>query len=404
MSGVKTAHVRPNPTRELQRVLGPVLAQLETLKSSYTKNSQGVNRASLTEARSKLSQHEKNLKEYRVKGEARQKTFAAVSQSKPLLSKCENLQSTLPQVQLLTSHIDTINQVISQGNLSQQNPCHSRAQQLIAQFSSANRDISEIKSLLAQVKACFNTINSSTQNDKPIITEASHMVSDEQKKLLEAERLRQTQLRYLSHGLLSGLTQEIQLADNFSQEMRELGGFNNERYLQLLSKAQTSLQAHTLSEQILEEAKRLIESAASLRIGAESQAQTNLELIRERDLVAAHLADHLSQLNYDAPDVYLTDEEKTSELSNLVIYAQNPNGRGNVRIELGIEGSIKLEIDGVPEGEEVICMSLLEGFQEASRRAEMEFTIDDYGRAAQALAQTPRERIKQYERMRERSK
>jgi hypothetical protein len=404
MSGVKTAHVRPNPTRELQRVLGPVLAQLETLKSSYTKNSQGVNRKRLTDARSKLSQHDKDLKEYRVRGEARQKTFDAVSQSKPLLSKCEDLQSALPQVQLLASHIDTINQVISQGNLSQQSSCHSKAQRLISQFSNANRDISELKSLQAQLIYCLNISNLSTQNTTSMNNKTSNMVSDERTKLLEAERLRQTQFRHLSHGLLSSLNQEALLTDNFSEAMKQLGNFNTGHHVQLLSKAQRLLQAHTLSEQTLEEAKRVIESAASLRIDAEGQAQANLELIKERDLVAAHLADHLSQLNYDDADVYLTDEEKTGELSNLVIYAQNPSGRGNVRIELGIEGSIKLEIDGVPEGEEVICTSLLEGFQEASRRAEMEFTIDDYGRAARALNQTPHERIKQHERMRERSK
>jgi hypothetical protein len=83
----------------------------------------------------------------------------------------------------------------------------------------------------------------------------------------------------------------------------------------------------------------------------------------------------------------------------LVIYAHNPSGTAHVRVTLMLDGELKIEVDGVPEGEEQVCVDVFEAFRKAVGESGDEFRMVDAGRATPFMR---KEAEKMTERRRER--
>jgi hypothetical protein len=130
-------------------------------------------------------------------------------------------------------------------------------------------------------------------------------------------------------------------------------------------------------------------------------AEQNKERHARRDQIANAIAESLTERVYDEPVGRYEREKDGVEdpLSNLIVYAAHPSGKGDIRVHLGVDGNVTVEVEGVPQGEEEICRDLLAGIGEATQREELEFDVTDWGRASSpspiadsARESAPRER------------
>jgi hypothetical protein len=141
------------------------------------------------------------------------------------------------------------------------------------------------------------------------------------------------------------------------------------------------------------------DKARSMRLAARLRGTAVRNEILMREEIAAHLAATLRDRNYDECQAYLKPGPGGDERT-LVIYANNPSGTAHVRITLPLDDSMTVEVDGVAEGEEEICLDVLESFQKALEATGDGMDIVDLGRATPFLARV-RERVIQPERQRE---
>ncbi len=114
----------------------------------------------------------------------------------------------------------------------------------------------------------------------------------------------------------------------------------------------------------------------------------------------------LCERGYDAPTFYYSRQNADGsdvEFSDLTIFAKAPGNKGDMRMEVDLDGKIKLEVEGIPEGEETVCRQALEDLQNCVGE-EIDFRMTDWGRAALATdAQVVcQEQDKTQERMRKR--
>ncbi|MBR4570360.1 MAG: hypothetical protein IKO19_06795 [Candidatus Riflebacteria bacterium] len=151
-------------------------------------------------------------------------------------------------------------------------------------------------------------------------------------------------------------------------------------------------------------------------------ANQNKHKFQERDAVRKAIVKALKQQNYDKPVAYYNDklpDGSPAELSEMVIYAQNPASTGDMRLRIDLEGKIGLEIfrhDKDGNEEEVTkqdahsCHNSVKKLGENLREAGFNFEITNWGKAegledTQQTSRMPipsRESERQQERLRER--
>ena len=151
-------------------------------------------------------------------------------------------------------------------------------------------------------------------------------------------------------------------------------------------------------------------------------ANQNKHKFQERDAIRKAIVKALKQQNYDKPVAYYNEklpDGSPAELSEMVIYAQNPAATGDMRLRIDLEGKIGLEIfrhDKDGNEEEVTkqdahsCHNSVKKLGENLRDAGFNFEITNWGKA-EGLENTPqtsrnpalsREPERQQERLRER--
>jgi hypothetical protein len=92
----------------------------------------------------------------------------------------------------------------------------------------------------------------------------------------------------------------------------------------------------------------------------------------------------LYEQGYDAPTYYYTQQKPDGsdvEFSDLTIFAKAPGNRGDMRMNINLEGNVKLEVEGIAEGEETVCHQLIQDLQKGVA-GDMDFRMTDWGRAA----------------------
>ena len=151
-------------------------------------------------------------------------------------------------------------------------------------------------------------------------------------------------------------------------------------------------------------------------------ANQNKHKFQERDAIRKAIVKALKQQNYDKPVAYYNEklaDGSPAELSEMVIYAQNPAATGDMRLRIDLEGKIGLEVfrhDKDGNEEEVTkqdahsCHNSVKKLGENLREAGFNFEITNWGKA-EGLENTPqtqrnpalnREPERQQERLRER--
>jgi hypothetical protein len=126
------------------------------------------------------------------------------------------------------------------------------------------------------------------------------------------------------------------------------------------------------------------------------------ERIAQRQEVAKRLAAALEARNYDQVHSYYQGGAPGGDAAPLVLYANSPAGKGHVRVTLGIDASMVVEVDGVAEGEEEVCLDVLDAFARATAADGDQLVIDDYGRARERAREQRREPESQRHRQQER--
>jgi len=113
-------------------------------------------------------------------------------------------------------------------------------------------------------------------------------------------------------------------------------------------------------------------------------AAANQTRADQRQEIGEAIMNALYGQGYDAPEFYFdakTPAGEEDELSNLVIFAKAPGEKGDIRMNIDLDGHVALEVEGIAEGEEGVSRQSLEGLQEALG-GDINFVMTDWGRAA----------------------
>lgn len=140
-----------------------------------------------------------------------------------------------------------------------------------------------------------------------------------------------------------------------------------------------------------------------------SLSEQNERQSRQRQEIAEAIMQTLYDQNYDAPQWYLagqTADGHPDPLSGLVVFAKSPGEKGDMRMSIDLSGTVVLEVQNIPEGEEGMCQKLITGLQQGLA-GEVNFAMTDWGRAANVKAgplNVPKARTQQQDRTIERER
>lgn len=137
------------------------------------------------------------------------------------------------------------------------------------------------------------------------------------------------------------------------------------------------------SEQFAEAENEIAASLAELRRIAE-KAEKNKIASEQRSALTDVIMNALYEQGYDAPTYYYTQQKQDGsdiEFSDLTIFAKAPGERGDMRMNIDLDGKVKLEVEGIAEGEETVCHRLIQDLQQGVA-GEIDFQMTDWGRAA----------------------
>ncbi|WP_373649441.1 hypothetical protein [Schlesneria sp. DSM 10557] len=149
-----------------------------------------------------------------------------------------------------------------------------------------------------------------------------------------------------------------------------------EECLQQLKAARCQLEAGNIGR-----ARSAIERAKSQRAGAIAEAEQNRQNSERTQQIADAIMQALFDRNYDSPKYGLMKDG--DPLSGIQVRADVPNrdGRGNIRVDIHLDGRTEFEIENVVEGEEKLCRDVLSGLSESLVHEGLELDITDWGRA-----------------------
>jgi hypothetical protein len=169
---------------------------------------------------------------------------------------------------------------------------------------------------------------------------------------------------------------------NAPSDTVSLGGLDSAAHGQLLATARECARKADVdaANAAIGEARKLRERAA--HCGGELR-----ERIVQREELASRLAAALESRNYDSVHAYYSGPADSGDAAPLVLYASNPAGKAHVRVTLGIDGSMVVEVDGVADGEEEVCLDVLATFSRTIADGGDDLEIRDFGRAKSARRQ-----------------
>jgi hypothetical protein len=151
-------------------------------------------------------------------------------------------------------------------------------------------------------------------------------------------------------------------------------------------------------------ANAAIEQAESQRTTAIDEAIANQQASERTQQIAEAVMQALCDRKYNPPAWGPVSPD--DPLSGTRVRADVPvsDGRGNVRVDILLDGSTEIEVENVPIGEEHVCRDLLNGLAQQLSDEGLMLEITDWGRGhkavveAQDFEETPRERKRERER------
>jgi CBS-domain-containing membrane protein len=101
-----------------------------------------------------------------------------------------------------------------------------------------------------------------------------------------------------------------------------------------------------------------------------------------REIITDAIVAALNDLQYDEPDVNYEPKEgiDNAMFGNITIFAKSKGESGDMRLAIDLEGGMKLDVVGIPEGKESECHNAITNLQSKIKEV-VDFDITDWGRA-----------------------
>jgi hypothetical protein len=369
MSGPKQTRIRPSQQRLARRQLAPLVAPLQAARATLAKLSAATCRGVHRELGDAVRVLRAELVKFRGTPEARSSMLAAVRSVEACGARLEVAAQSAPSLadaEALSAEIGAFISGNSSGSIE-------------SAASRARHVIDRAEHLAVAHREALETLDSVRALMKP----TDDAPSDAQ--------LAATKLLAAARATIQNESKELEADDH---ALLMLGAFDRAAHDAAIRSAH-----ETLGSGDAEAASGFTDRARSMRLAARLRGSEVRTEIAMRDEIAAHLAATLRDRNYDECQAYLKPGPGGDERP-LVIYANNPSGTAHVRITLPLHDSMTIEVDGVANGEEEICVDVLESFQKALEATGDGMDMIDLGRATPFLARV-RERALQRERQRE---
>jgi hypothetical protein len=349
MSGPKETSIRPSVQRQARRHLSPLLSALQAacVQSSSSSSAQ-------KDLEQLLVQLREELRRFEAAGDRRAGMLDAVRKADTCLTRLAAAITKAPTDAEVKSIESEISSLVAGSTVGSIESTRIRATGLLERRRRANAARQEAEVTVHVIRKLLSSDNRAPD----AAAEAARKLADATKASIDRERA---------------------LLRDTSREDLNLGSFDSKGHAAALDAAASS---HVKGD--LEAAARNIEEARAIRERSQVQAASVRQQITMRDELAAHLASVLERRNYDRCDSYLVEGPGGDERP-LVIYAHNPAGKAHVRLTLPLNDQMTIEVDGVADGEEEICVDVLEAFQQALEETGDGLDVIDAGRATREL-------------------
>jgi len=372
MSGPKHTGYRPSPRRLARRQLAPLAAALGAARASLQELPDQRNMNAADDLERALQSLRAELAKFQGSPDDRAAMLDALRTAEHCRARLAAESRSAPSKQDLDAALTEIDGLLSGSLAGSIDALAAKARALIDQLA---RDAA----LEGEAKRTLETVN--------------RLLAAASSATLEAERA----TRELLEAAKAAIDAEAHALAVEDQALLALGSLDRSKHAAALDSARQQLNAGEH-----EEAAKQVEAARSLRTAARLAGLAVRTKIEMRDELAGHLASTLRAKNYDECHAYLKAGSGGDERP-LVIYANNPSGKAHVRITLPLNDEMTIEVDGVADGEEEICVDVLESFQRALEATGDGMDMFDPGRAASFMTRAS-ERMIERGRQREREK
>lgn len=382
MSGTLETQIMRSRLRMARQQLAPLLPALQAARQraeSSRESSASNSRGELEQAIQKLREE---LRAFRSASTDRASMLEAVRTAEATLLRISGLASVAPSSAELTAAEAEIRGIINGTSLASIDSAREKAGHLVARSARAESLQAEIASSMSALRRLV-----AAGASPPAVASRSGEPT-EHAKALNSELLAAT---------TATVDAEAGAVARADPDSLRLGAFSAAEHARAIEAARKCL-----SKNDLDGASAHADVARAVRMASDTRAAEVRQQIEMRDELAAVLAATLEQRNYDKCDAYLQPGPGGDERP-LVIYANNPSNTAHVRLTLLLDGRMTVEVDGVAEGEEEICVDVLESFKKAVTDSGDEFVVHDAGRAAHFLERL-REKSRQRQQERERGR
>jgi hypothetical protein len=373
MSGLSLAEIRMSMIRQARQQLAPLARRLESLAPS--EESSRCDREVATDLARIIDELRKEMATFSTTGTARGTMLESLRSARACLDRLAGALVGGPAE--ITHCLGTLEDLMTGKPGPSVAEAKRQAESVIERTLRRQTARTEARRATDIIRGMLTvSAGSSGESATPEPAEANRRFSEEMARIAT-----------------DGIRAEEEALRGTEAEERRLGGLDAGRHAAALATAESAVKGGKF-----EEAAEQVEVARRQRLAASNRAAERRELIAMRDELASDLARTLEERHYDRCDSYLQPGPGGDERP-LVIYAHNPSGTAHVRVTLMLDGELKIEVDGVPEGEEQVCVDVFEAFRKAVGESGDEFRMVDAGRATPFMR---KEAEKMTERRRER--
>jgi hypothetical protein len=350
MSGPKTTHIRPSPQRLHDQLLAPLVPGVERAASDACHEQGETTHADLSAALDRLRA---KLRTFQDVGGSRSAMLAAAREAEAALARVRDGIADAPAEAYVQTLLASMREARSSGTENSIGTLRLEAERVLAAAETARSAHREAERLRRTIDG-FSGSGGQGSDLKQLDEGLRHAARAE-------------------HAAESAAVAALGAGD------LALSGVDGGALQALLRQAEQAVVAGKFDE-----AAGHLAAVRSERVAVMQKAAEVRKRIELRDISAGNIAEALCQRNYDDPHCYLA-EGPGGEERPLVLYAQNPAGSAHVRITMTLDGGMRVEVDGVADGEEELCLDVLNTLGRAVAADGDQLEIVDFGRAKLTL-------------------
>ncbi|MDR0520952.1 MAG: hypothetical protein LBH00_03755 [Planctomycetaceae bacterium] len=258
--------------------------------------------------------------------------------------------------------------------------------------------VSEGQSAADRAVGAVNQAAESARNAK-LIYEETLLIIQQKAAAERKEELRRQNAR----TSIDSAASELQ-ADNLTFIQDWLGNEAAELIQQSMQNAEKAFHAKQYEDGV----QKSQEAVAMYRKFYSTALETK-QKFENREIITDAITAALTDLQYDEPDVNYEPlaDGGNAMLGNITIFAKSKGESGDMRLAIGMDGKVNIDVDNIPEGQETECHQRLLDLQTKVSDV-VDFDITDWGRAKDVKPVhgdgiRVRQQIQQQEKIRQRS-